>query len=329
MTDVFISYSHRDFKYAHRLADELKSHHIDVWIDDRIDYGDQWPRTIQENLAACQTFIVIMSTNAFNSMWVQNEVSYAQATHKTIFPLLLDGEVWLSMAAMQHVDVRAGQMPPSRFFEKVQKSLNQSAPRMPPRKADETPAVQPHATERVPDTRQRRTGLFLAGSLLVFAVVAGILYSVLGPEDGATPLAPTQVTFEPTESPLEPDTPGGSSTEPPITEESPTEPSITEPSLTDEGPTENILSAEGKLTLLRIHDVGTGYGPLDVEVVIKLDSEPNKAFGFQLRNNVSGNTNGEMLELLRDAFNRGGRVSIDYSSTGKNNGIIVRVINLP
>ena len=129
MTDVFISYSHKDGDYAHRLADELKRHKIDVWIDDRIDYGDQWPRTIQENLTACRTFLVIMSTNVFNSMWVQNEVSYAQANHKTIFPLLLEGSVWLSMSAMQYVDVSDAKMPPVRFFEKVENSLNDHHPK--------------------------------------------------------------------------------------------------------------------------------------------------------------------------------------------------------
>jgi len=201
MTDVFISYSHKDFDYAHRLADELKNHHIDVWIDDRIDYGDEWPRTIQENLAACRTFIVIMSTNAFNSMWVQNEVSYAQSTHKAIFPLLLEGEIWLSMAAMQYVDVTTGEMPPGRFFEKVQNSLNQPVSHAPERKAVEVPAVQ-HTKERAPGTRKRRTGLFLAGSLLVI-VVAGIVYNFLRPDprNGTTP--PDMTNTPSIESPTE------------------------------------------------------------------------------------------------------------------------------
>ena len=34
-------------------------------------------------------FIVIMSSNAYNSEWVQNEVSYAQGKRKAIFPILI------------------------------------------------------------------------------------------------------------------------------------------------------------------------------------------------------------------------------------------------
>ena len=47
-----------------------------------------------------------------------------------------------------------------------------------------------------------------------------------------------------------------------------------------------IQQSSGKLSLLRVHDVGTKYGPptdqLDVEVVIQLQGN-NKAFGFQLQ----------------------------------------------
>lgn len=43
MPEVFISYSHKDGKYAHRLADELIRYSIDVWIDERIDYGERKP----------------------------------------------------------------------------------------------------------------------------------------------------------------------------------------------------------------------------------------------------------------------------------------------
>jgi hypothetical protein len=128
MPEVFISYSHKDSEYAHRLADELRRRAIDVWIDERIDYGEQWPRVIQDNLTACKIFLLVMSTNAFNSMWVQNEVSFAQGNDKPIFPLLLEGRAWLSMAAMQYVDVRDGKMPPERFYAGLRMDLNQPTP---------------------------------------------------------------------------------------------------------------------------------------------------------------------------------------------------------
>ena len=76
------------------------------------------------------------------------------------------------------------------------------------------------------------------------------------------------------------------------------------------------VNASGKLTLLRVHDLGTGYGPpsdyIDVEVVIWLDSQPGKAFGFQLRNDQNLPARQGMLDLLRDAFANNWVVHIDY-----------------
>lgn len=93
--------------------------------------------------------------------------------------------------------------------------------------------------------------------------------------------------------------------------------------------------ASGKLILLRVHDLGTKYGPptdeIDVEVVIWLDSKPGKAFGFQVRNDNNRPAHQGMLDLLRDAFNHNWTVTIDYVGAdlsdpdlSKNNFVIIR-----
>jgi|ERR1700734_1822286 len=92
----------------------------------------------------------------------------------------------------------------------------------------------------------------------------------------------------------------------------------------------DLLESKGHITFLRVHDVGTGYGPpsdyLDVEVVVQLDSQPGKAFGFQLRNDNFRPARQGMLDLLRDAFSNNYPVLIDYNITPpKNNGVIIRV----
>ncbi len=93
---------------------------------------------------------------------------------------------------------------------------------------------------------------------------------------------------------------------------------------------QSLLNASGKVTMLRVHDLGTGYGPdtdfLDVEVVISLDSQPNNALGFQLRNDNFLPARQGMLNLLRDAFNNNWTVNTDfYIGQGKKNGRIIRV----
>ena len=91
-----------------------------------------------------------------------------------------------------------------------------------------------------------------------------------------------------------------------------------------------LVNKHGRITLLRINAVGSGYGPpsdfIDVEVVIKLDTNPNQSYGFQLRSNDEGPTRQAMFELLRDAFNGNRNVFLDvFLDPGRNNGIIHRV----
>ena len=92
----------------------------------------------------------------------------------------------------------------------------------------------------------------------------------------------------------------------------------------------DIGAAAGRVTLLRVHDVGTGYGPpgdvLDAEVIIQLDNNPGQGFGFALREDGNRAVRQGMLDLLRDAFNNNWIVTINYFfDPGDNNGTIFRV----
>ena len=95
-------------------------------------------------------------------------------------------------------------------------------------------------------------------------------------------------------------------------------------------PLGSLLAIEGIPIFLRAHDVGTGFGPpgdvIDGEAVVRLDTAPHRAFGFQLRTDGGEGAHHGMLDLLRDAFDRRHRVRIEYIRTGFRNGRIVRVI---
>lgn len=116
MSFIFLSYSHKDSEYANRLADSLEAMGLDVWIDERIDYGSRWPHVIQENLDRCTAFVVVMTPDSYESEWVQAELTRARRLRKLTFPLLLKGDVWLALEATQYVDVRGGKLPPARFY---------------------------------------------------------------------------------------------------------------------------------------------------------------------------------------------------------------------
>jgi hypothetical protein len=92
----------------------------------------------------------------------------------------------------------------------------------------------------------------------------------------------------------------------------------------------DLKNSQGKLTFLRAHDVGTGWGPpsdqLDVEVVFMLNSVPQGAFGFQLRTDANEPVREAMVGLLRDAYVNNFTVSVDYFiDPGKHNGRAFRI----
>jgi hypothetical protein len=92
----------------------------------------------------------------------------------------------------------------------------------------------------------------------------------------------------------------------------------------------DLRTASGKITFLRVHDVGGAFGPptdsIDVEVVIQLNGNATESFGFQLRNDNNRAAREGILDLLRDAFNNNWTVHVDYNVTPpKRNGVIFRV----
>ena len=119
MGHIFISYSHKDKEYLHKLQDALQKEDFDVWVDDRIDYGTQWPKVIQDQLDASTVFILVVSDNSYESEWVQNEVARAKRKGIPFFPLLLSGDPWLSVESTQYVDVRGEKLPPLEFYERL------------------------------------------------------------------------------------------------------------------------------------------------------------------------------------------------------------------
>lgn len=127
MSHIFISYSHKDTTYAHGLADHLRNLGFDIWMDERLDYGSQWPLEIQKQLDSCDAFILIMTPRSFASDWVQSELQRAKRKLKPIFPLLLEGdEPWLSVESTQYYDVRGGVYPDVKFYSAIKRVVSTS-----------------------------------------------------------------------------------------------------------------------------------------------------------------------------------------------------------
>ena len=207
MSHIFISYSHKDKEYIEKLEKKLIEEGFDVWVDHRIDYGSQWPKEIQRQLDACAAFIVVVSDNSFESKWVQNEVARADRKNKPFFPLLLQGDAWLTIEASQYVDVNDKSLPPKKFYTLLETVVPRNKSGAGKALSDGESGIEQDDAKRTPPPRKkpRRRKFNISIKLVVsIGAIAGltllgtwILPSILFPENTTqTPPATTPPTEE-------------------------------------------------------------------------------------------------------------------------------------
>ena len=181
MGHIFISYSHKDKEYVHKLQDDLLRQGFNVWIDDRIDYGTRWPKVIQDHLDNCDAFIVIVSENSFESEWVQNEVTRAKRIGKPFFPLLLNGSPWLSIESTQYVDVTDGSLPPEKFYQRLSRVTprGEQSERTPESDAEKIAKAAP-ASNPGPEAAPVKPKSSLSPKIIALIVIIGLVIIASG-----------------------------------------------------------------------------------------------------------------------------------------------------
>lgn len=89
MARVFISYVRNDHERASRIADQLKKQGVDLWWDPELRLGQRDLRTIDEQLAAAQSVLVLFSADSIRAGALLDEADYAREENKLV-PVLLE-----------------------------------------------------------------------------------------------------------------------------------------------------------------------------------------------------------------------------------------------
>lgn len=92
--EVFLSHSDVDGEFATSVAEALRRHGVPVWYS-RTDIlgAQQWHDEIGAALDRCDWFVVVLSPNAVESIWVKRELLYAlqqERFENRILPLLYE-----------------------------------------------------------------------------------------------------------------------------------------------------------------------------------------------------------------------------------------------
>ena len=92
---VFLSHSHKDKPFVKKLAKDLQSNGIKVWIDEaEIKIGDSLIKKITSGIDSVNFLAIVLSPNSVNSHWVQVELEQAFSIEVSkgpvkILPILL------------------------------------------------------------------------------------------------------------------------------------------------------------------------------------------------------------------------------------------------
>ena len=112
--DIFISYSRRDQEFVTRLASDLDAQVAGVWFDQStIQIGENWHEEIMEGIRDCKAFLLVLSPDAAESRYVNEELNKALELGKPVFPILYrpgqwNDEISALIKQVQTLDLRSG-----------------------------------------------------------------------------------------------------------------------------------------------------------------------------------------------------------------------------
>lgn len=119
--DCFISYFSGDDSFVSKLTNDLKARDVVVWRDEtEILVGDSITDRIEEGLTKSYCFIIVITPEALERPWVQEELRAAytrrRAGNLKILPVLYqDSEIPLFLADYKYADFRDG----ARYHEQL------------------------------------------------------------------------------------------------------------------------------------------------------------------------------------------------------------------
>ena len=108
MRDVFISHSRADNPIAHRLTDDLRDAGLTVWIDEKVQPGQNWAATISEAIDSSKNILILLSEHSAKSDWVRSEAALAfSKKEKRVIPVLLsrNADIPIILRSLQSLDL--------------------------------------------------------------------------------------------------------------------------------------------------------------------------------------------------------------------------------
>ena len=106
MSDVFLSYSHKDSDFVRDLVKPLQAEGFSVWWDHTIPPGKTWDDVIARGIREAKACIIVWSPNSVISDWVKEEATLAKEGGKYLPIQIADDLPPMGFRRIQAADLR-------------------------------------------------------------------------------------------------------------------------------------------------------------------------------------------------------------------------------
>jgi hypothetical protein len=128
MTNLFVSYSPKDKRYADPMFDMLKRLGFKPWIDPAPRPGQDWRFDIDEAIKASTGLLVIVTPNSAESVYVTYEWTYAIAHHVRVVPVIyVPARMHPRLESLERFDV-TGFRDPAHFWDYFGREMHRIFP---------------------------------------------------------------------------------------------------------------------------------------------------------------------------------------------------------
>lgn len=128
---IFFSYARVDSEFVLKLAKDLRSAGMNIWVDQLdIQAGDRWDRAVEEALKGCPSLLVVLSPTSVASQNVMDEVSFGLEQNKKIVPVCYRNcDIPFRLKRLQRIDFTVDYHDAfARLLRALNVQLSQTAP---------------------------------------------------------------------------------------------------------------------------------------------------------------------------------------------------------
>ena len=87
---VFVSYAHKDSAVVFPCIEALKQNNVNIWFDEGIQAGSEWPEYIAEKVMSCTKFVLFISKAYLESQNCKRELNFAISKKKDLLSVFIE-----------------------------------------------------------------------------------------------------------------------------------------------------------------------------------------------------------------------------------------------